>query len=175
MPRVIMRSGSPVSTWLPEPCGPRSGCCRSRCQAHGWCRHSGPGWERSAPAICPCPLGEPKPGRRQAVKAEAAKRGRDSASLYGLRPVRFTAISSKRTCRRAVWKAGNHRPHRTSSNSRFGRHRDWIGDPAVDVGFMPAAPVGADFELSRERALGDLAVDGGPGQRRSWRGRFSNG
>ena len=53
--------------------------------------------------------------------AEAAKRGRDSASLYGLRPVRFTAISSKRTCRRAVWKAGNHRPHRTSSNSRFGR------------------------------------------------------
>ena len=29
---------------------------------------------------------------------------------------------------------------------------------------MPAAPVGADFELSRERALGDLAVDGRPGQ-----------
>jgi len=29
---------------------------------------------------------------------------------------------------------------------------------------MPASPVGADFELSRERALGDLAVDGGPGQ-----------
>ena len=29
---------------------------------------------------------------------------------------------------------------------------------------MPAGPVGADFELSRERALGDLAVDGGPGQ-----------
>ena len=46
--------------------------------------------------IRPCLLGEPKPGRRQAVKAEAAKRGRDSASLYGLRPVRFTAVSSKR-------------------------------------------------------------------------------
>ena len=29
---------------------------------------------------------------------------------------------------------------------------------------MPTAPVGADFELSRERALGDLAVDGGPRQ-----------
>src|SRR5215831_15994662 len=41
---------------------------------------------------------------------------------------------------------------------------DWIRYPAVDVGFMPAGPVGADFELSRERALGDLAVDGGPGQ-----------
>ena len=48
------------------------------------------------------PLGEPKPGRPQAVKAEAAKRGRDSASLYGLTPVRFTAVSSKRTCRRMV-------------------------------------------------------------------------
>src|SRR5258707_7249942 len=41
---------------------------------------------------------------------------------------------------------------------------DGIGDPAVDVGFMPAGPVGADSELSRERALGDLAVDSGPGQ-----------
>ena len=41
---------------------------------------------------------------------------------------------------------------------------DGICDPAVDVGFMPAGPVGANFELSRERALGDLAVDGGPGQ-----------
>ena len=29
---------------------------------------------------------------------------------------------------------------------------------------MPAGPVGADFKLSRERALGDLAVDGRPGQ-----------
>src|SRR5579872_5066388 len=41
---------------------------------------------------------------------------------------------------------------------------DGICDPAVDVGFMPAGPVGANFELSRERALGDLAVDGGPGE-----------
>ena len=47
------------------------------------------------PPICLCLLGEPKPGRRQAVKAEAAKRGRDSASLYGLRPVRFTASAAK--------------------------------------------------------------------------------
>jgi hypothetical protein len=31
---------------------------------------------------------------------------------------------------------------------------------------MPAGPVGADFELGRERALGDLTVDGGPGQSR---------
>lgn len=29
---------------------------------------------------------------------------------------------------------------------------------------MPAGPVGADFELSWERALGDLSVDCGPGQ-----------
>src|SRR5450631_2414021 len=29
---------------------------------------------------------------------------------------------------------------------------------------MPASPVGADFELGRERALGDLAIDGGSGQ-----------
>jgi hypothetical protein len=29
---------------------------------------------------------------------------------------------------------------------------------------MPAASVGADFELSRERALGNLTVDGGTGQ-----------
>jgi hypothetical protein len=41
---------------------------------------------------------------------------------------------------------------------------DWICDPAVDVRFMPAGPVGADFELGRERALGNFAVDGGPGQ-----------
>ena len=108
---------------FPEPCSPRRGHCRSRCQAHGWCRHSGPDWERCAPPIRLCLLGGPKPGRHQAVKAEAAKRGRDSVSLYGMRPVRFTAVSSKRTCRRTVWqKAGNHRAHRTSSNSPFGRH-----------------------------------------------------
>src|SRR5471030_3081253 len=29
---------------------------------------------------------------------------------------------------------------------------------------MPPSPVGADFELGRERALGNLAVDGGSGQ-----------
>src|SRR3546814_2747906 len=31
-----------------------------------------------------------------------------------------------------------------------------IGNPAVDVGFMPPCAVGADFELGRERAFGDL-------------------
>ena len=31
---------------------------------------------------------------------------------------------------------------------------------------MPAGSVGADFELGRERALGDLTVDGGPGESR---------
>src|SRR5260370_42273030 len=41
---------------------------------------------------------------------------------------------------------------------------DGVCDPAVDVGFVPPSPVGADFELGRERALGNLAVDGGPGQ-----------
>ena len=59
---------------------------------------------------------------RGGVRPSRLKRGRDSASLYGLRLVRFTGISSKRTRRRAIWKAGNHRPHRTLSNSRFGRH-----------------------------------------------------
>ena len=42
--------------------------------------------------------------------------------------------------------------------------RDGIGDPAVDVRLMPAAPIDADPDLRRERALGDLAVDGGAGQ-----------
>jgi hypothetical protein len=46
------------------------------------------------PPIHLCLHGEPRPGRRQAVKAEAAKRGRDSASLYGLTPVRFTVVGS---------------------------------------------------------------------------------
>jgi len=97
--------------------------------------------------------GEPKPGRRQAVKAEAAKRGRDSASLYGLTPVRFTVVGSK--------------PPPALSNRielALRSPRDWISNPAVDVGFMPAAPVDADPDLRRECALGDLSVDGGPGQ-----------
>jgi hypothetical protein len=63
------------------------------------------------PPIHLCLHGEPRPGRRQAVKAEAAKRGRDSASLYGLTPVRFTVVGSN-----------PQRPHQTASNSRFGRH-----------------------------------------------------
>src|SRR5579872_3327791 len=46
----------------------------------------------------------------------------------------------------------------------FRTPRDGICDPTVDVRFMPAGPVGANFQLSRERAVGDLAVDGGPGQ-----------
>lgn len=29
---------------------------------------------------------------------------------------------------------------------------------------MAPRPVGADLDLSRERALGDFAIDGGPGQ-----------
>lgn len=41
-----------------------------------------------------------------------------------------------------------------------------IGDPAVDVGFMPAGAVDANLDLGRERSLGDLAVDGGAGQSR---------
>jgi hypothetical protein len=36
--------------------------------------------------------------------------------------------------------------------------------PAVDVGLSPAGTVDADLELGRERALGDLAVEGGPGE-----------
>ena len=108
-----------------------------------------------------CLLGEPKPGRRQAVKAEAAKRGRDSASLYGLTPVRFTVAGSKRSP--------------TSSDRIELALRspcDGIGNPAVDVGFMPAAPVDADLDLRRERALGNLAVDGGSGQPGPGKDRF---
>jgi hypothetical protein len=89
---VIMRSRSPVST---QPCGPRCGRCRSSGKAHRWCSKAVRIGSVTAPHP-PCLLGEPKPGRRQAVRAEAAKRGRDSASLYVLRPVRFTAVSSKR-------------------------------------------------------------------------------
>jgi hypothetical protein len=37
-------------------------------------------------------------------------------------------------------------------------------DPSVDVGLSPADTVDADPELGGERALGDLAVDRGPGQ-----------
>ena len=48
--------------------------------------------------------------------------------------------------------------------STFRTPRDGICYAVVDVRFMPAGPVGAYFELSRERALGDLTVDGGPGQ-----------
>src|SRR3569833_1388874 len=41
---------------------------------------------------------------------------------------------------------------------------DWICDPSVEFGFMPACAVGADLELGRERAISDLAVDRRPGQ-----------
>jgi hypothetical protein len=41
---------------------------------------------------------------------------------------------------------------------------DRIGDPAIDVGFPPASAVDADLDPRRKRALGDLAVDGRPGQ-----------
>jgi len=41
---------------------------------------------------------------------------------------------------------------------------DGICDPAVNVGFPPASTVDADPELGGERALGDLAVNGRPGQ-----------
>jgi hypothetical protein len=56
---------------------------------------------------------------------------------------------------------------RTSPNRielAFRTPRDGIYDPSVNVRFMPAGPVGADFKLSRERTLGDLTVDGRPGQ-----------
>src|SRR3954466_12784351 len=73
--------------------------------------------------------------------------------IYGLTPVRFTVVGSN--------------PPEASSDRielAFRAPCDGIGDPAVDVGLMPASPVGADFELSGERALGYLAVDGGSGQ-----------
>jgi hypothetical protein len=41
---------------------------------------------------------------------------------------------------------------------------DGIGDPAIDIGLVPAAPVDADPDLRWERALGDLAIDGGARQ-----------
>ena len=36
-----------------------------------------------------------------------------------------------------------------------------IGDPTIDIGFMPTGAVHADFQLGWERALGDFAVDSG--------------
>jgi hypothetical protein len=85
---------------------------------------------RHAAAYCLirlCLLGEPKPGRHQAVKAGAAKRGRDSASLYGLRLVRFTAVSSKRTCRRTSGRGQATtdliRSHRTRASGAMRRDR----------------------------------------------------
>src|SRR3954447_22676701 len=105
----------------------------------------------TVPPIHLCLHGEPRPGRRQAVKAEAAKRGRDSASLDGLTPIRFTV-------------GGSNPPEASSDRIElaFWAPCDGIGDPAVDVRLMPAAPVDAYLDLRRERALGDLAVDGGP-------------
>lgn len=55
-----------------------------------------PDWERARAPDPPSLHGAAQPGRRQAVKAEAAKRGRDSARLCGLTPVRFAVASSKR-------------------------------------------------------------------------------
>ncbi len=46
--------------------------------------------------------------------------------------------------------------------SRTPCHR--IANPVIDVGFPPASAIDADFDLGGERALGDLAVDGGPRQ-----------
>ena len=46
----------------------------------------------------------------------------------------------------------------------FRTPRDGIGDPAINIGFTPTSAVDADPDLSRECALCDLAVDGGPGQ-----------
>jgi hypothetical protein len=56
-----------------------------------------PEWERDrSQSALVCLESPTRGGVRPSVKAEAAKRGRDSASLYGLRPVRFNAVSSKR-------------------------------------------------------------------------------
>ena len=67
-----------------------------------------------------CLLGELKPGRRQAVKAEAAKRGRESASLYDLTPVRFTVAGSKPTAD-VIW------PHRARASGAMRRDRQSSG------------------------------------------------
>src|SRR5271166_4056588 len=42
--------------------------------------------------------------------------------------------------------------------------RHGVGDPAIEVRFPPAGAVDADPDLGRERTLGDLAIDSGPGQ-----------
>jgi hypothetical protein len=70
--------------------------------------------------IVPLAAREPKPGRRQAVKAEAAKRGRDSVSLYGLTPVRFTVAGSKPTAD-VIW------PHRARASGAMRRDRQSSG------------------------------------------------
>lgn len=37
---------------------------------------------------------------------------------------------------------------------------NWIADPSIDVGFTPTGAIDAYLDLSRERAFGDLAIDG---------------
>src|SRR3954464_3031070 len=98
-------------------------------------------------------LDSPNWGGVRAVKAAAAKRGRDSASLYGLTLIRFTVASSKR-------------PQASTGRIELALRApsDGICDPVVNVGLMPAATVDADPDLRRERALGNLAIDGGAGQ-----------
>ena len=57
----------------------------------------------------------------------------------------------------------HHLPRHRSSKLAFRAPCHGICDPAVDVGFSPVGAVDVDPDLGRERALGDLAVDGGPG------------
>src|SRR5689334_20087206 len=92
-------------------------------------------------------LGKPTTGPVAGVKAEAVK--------WGAIAPAFAA------CRRQKDK-----PQGSPDFIKltFRTPSEWICDPAVDLRFMPAGPVGANFELGRERAVGDLAVDGRPGQ-----------
>jgi hypothetical protein len=141
-----------------------AGVVADRCLAYGWCRHRNPDWERCAPPIRLCLLGEPKPGRRQAVKAEAAKPG--ARQRQPLRPEAGPVHCYQQQKEIPLGGLEGRQPLTSHYfiEPAFRTPCGGIGDPAVDVGLMPAAPVDADLDLSRECPLVDLAVDGRPGQ-----------
>jgi len=108
-------------------------------------------WRRDRASNPPLPARGAETGTASGCQGRSREAGRDSASLYGLTQVRFAVVGSN--------------PPEDSSDRielAFRAPCDGIGDPAVDVRLMPAAPVDAYLDLRRERALGDLAVDGGP-------------
>src|SRR5271165_1068879 len=110
----------------------------------------------------------PLSGAQQTSIVSSLRTHSEARGQSGSHPIRSGAVSYQR-CRLSAAKSDAHeRSGRRISpdfvKSIFRVPRDGICDPAVDVRFMPAGPVGADLDLRRERALGNLAIDGGTGQ-----------